>query len=290
MPLVPNAYNQLEQRFAAWSLTQAAIQAVIVVGSRARSDHPADEWSDLDLVVFASDTALYLSDAAWLDTFGQVRVAVSHSFGQRDREWLALYDDGCKIDVAFLSIDPATTPTLQAMFDVFPYPNVLQRGVRVLLDKTGTSSELRLPSLAAPRLPTQADFAALINRVWLDAVKAAKFMRRHDLWRAKQVCDGDLKQHLLTMLEWQAAVQPDRCDTWYDGRFLSEWGDGQVLAALPATFAAYQAEDLWRALLATLDLFRSQAQEVADRLGYAYPCETDRFVSDYLRTIYEGAM
>ena len=60
-------YLELEQRFADWALTQPTIQAVIVVGSRARLNHPADDWSDLDLVVFATETASFLSDATWLE-------------------------------------------------------------------------------------------------------------------------------------------------------------------------------------------------------------------------------
>jgi aminoglycoside 6-adenylyltransferase len=83
-----STYLQLEQRFIDWARTQSAIQAVIVVGSRARLDHPADEWSDLDLVVFTQDASSYLNDAAWLETFGHVRAVVSNSFGKNDREQL----------------------------------------------------------------------------------------------------------------------------------------------------------------------------------------------------------
>ena len=43
--------EQLEQRFAAWAQTQPDIRAAFVVGSRARTDHPADQWSDLDIMV-----------------------------------------------------------------------------------------------------------------------------------------------------------------------------------------------------------------------------------------------
>jgi hypothetical protein len=107
------------------------------------------------------------------------------------------------------------------MLDAFPYLVVLQRGVHVLIDKTGPSTELRLPAINLPSLPTQAEFADLINRMVLDAIKLAKFIRRNDLWRAKQLCDGEMKQHLLTMLEWQAAAQHDKRDIWYDGRFLA---------------------------------------------------------------------
>jgi len=162
---------------------------------------------------------------------------------------------------------------------------VLQRGVRVLVDKTASSIELRLPKIDAPPLPDQAEFAALINRMWLDALKTAKFIRRHDLWRAKQVCDGDLKRHLVTLLEWQAAAQPDQCDIWYDGRFLAEWADREALAALPPTFATYDIADLARALFATLDLFRRIARDVARQLDYPYPLQTDRMIDDQIRSM-----
>jgi aminoglycoside 6-adenylyltransferase len=283
-----NTYAQLEHRFSEWALTEPAIEAVIVVGSQARSNHPADEWSDLDLVVFASDATPYLRDSAWLNIFGTVIAAVANSFGQHDREWIALYADGIKLDVAFLSIDLAATPTLQTMLDVFPYPNVVQRGARVLIDKIGASTDLQLPHVERPLLPDQTEFTALINRLWLDAIKTAKFIRRGDLWRAKQMCDADLKQHMLTLLEWQAAVQPDRRDIWYDGRFLSEWADPLALAKLPDTFSRYEAGDVRRALQATLELGRSLAQEIAQSLGYLYPAEADHNVMSQIDRVFRG--
>jgi hypothetical protein len=52
---VSDAYQRLEHEFTEWALTQPAIQAVIIVGSRARSFHSADDWFDLDLIAFASE-------------------------------------------------------------------------------------------------------------------------------------------------------------------------------------------------------------------------------------------
>lgn len=94
-----------------------------------------------------------------------------------------------------------------------------------------------------------------------------------------------MKQHLLTMLEWQAAAQPEKRDIWYEGRFLSEWADRQAVAELPATFAAYDAADLQRALFATLDLFRQSARDIARRLVYAYPVQADQFIDNTIRSI-----
>jgi hypothetical protein len=155
----------------------------------------------------------------------------------------------------------------------------------VLIDKTGAVAELRLPKIETPRTPDQAEFTALINRLWLDASKTAKFIRRADLWRAKQLCDGEMKQHLLTLLEWHAAARQDRRDVWYEGRFLAEWADPQILAELPATFAAYEITDLTRALLVTLNVSRRLADELAAQLGLAYSIETDRIVSQHLQDI-----
>jgi len=44
-------------------------------------------------------------------------------------------------------------------------------------------------------------------------------------------------------------------------------------------------EGVWRALFATLDLFRATAQEVAERLNYAYPLDDDRNVTAYLNRV-----
>lgn len=63
----------LQNRIIAWAETQPAIRAVLVVGSRARRDHPGDEWADLDTMVFANDFQPYLSQMDWLSAIGNVR-------------------------------------------------------------------------------------------------------------------------------------------------------------------------------------------------------------------------
>lgn len=47
--------QQLENRVGEWAESQSNIRAILVIGSRARRDFPADEWSDLDLAIFAID-------------------------------------------------------------------------------------------------------------------------------------------------------------------------------------------------------------------------------------------
>ena len=279
------SYAQLERDFSAWAETQPAICAALVIGSRARIVHPADEWSDLDLIVFTTDAAAYGSNGDWLGQFGEIWISVVDYIGPGDPEWLVVYSDGLKIDIAFASIDPIVPLDLQQTIDASPYQDVISRGARVLFDRSLAPTALRIKPIKPAPLPTPDQFTALIHRAWLDAMRVAKFIKRGDLWRAKRHCDGELKQHLLTMLEWHARSIDLMCDVWHDGRFIDEWADPRALARLPHTFAAYNADDLWRALFATLDLFRSLSIEIADRLGFPYPQPIDRRIAEWLHSI-----
>jgi len=64
------AYEPLIEKFVAWAQTRLDIRAVIVLGSRARDDRPADEWSDLDIVILVTDPKPYLTRTDWLKSIG----------------------------------------------------------------------------------------------------------------------------------------------------------------------------------------------------------------------------
>jgi predicted nucleotidyltransferase len=48
-------------RFVTWAQRRPDVRAGIVLGSWARNDMPADNLSDLDLVVIVSDPSVFLS-------------------------------------------------------------------------------------------------------------------------------------------------------------------------------------------------------------------------------------
>ena len=69
--------EQSIERFVARALTQPDIHAAIVVGSRARADRPADEWSDLDIVIFVTDPEPYLTSTDWLNNMGDFWITLT---------------------------------------------------------------------------------------------------------------------------------------------------------------------------------------------------------------------
>lgn len=282
-------YERLENNFVTWAQAQPDIWAAIVIGSRARDDYPADEWSDLDVILFTADPTGYASRQDWLEQLGEVWLAVRNRTGRGDPEWLVLFANCLKIDIVLATIpdEYGLTATLPQMMEASPYQFVFERGARILFDKNNHQNELTVPvaKRIPPPHPTPDEFITAINQALLSAVRTVKFLKRGELWRAKQLCDGNLKQHLLTMLEWHArASHSSNYDTWYEGKFLGEWADPRALEALPSTFARYDLEELQQALFATLDLFRWLATETAGKLGYRYPHMVDKDITDWIQS------
>jgi aminoglycoside 6-adenylyltransferase len=275
------AYEQLLDRFVAWAQTQPDIRAAIVLGSRARAERPADEWSDLDLLVVTTDPERLLAHTDWLEHLGMLWVTFLEPTavgGLTERR--ALFEGGLDVDFTPAPVE------LARQFAAQGWPpeiaGVIRRGMRFVLDKDGLAAGLRVPSgePPGPQPPTQEQFLNLVSDFWYHAVWVAKKLRRGELWTARQCCDSYMKRLLLAMIEWHAgAASAWSADTWHNGRFLEQWADPRAVEGLRGAFAHYDAVDIRRALFTTMDLFRWLATETAERLGYPYPTTAEAQVT-----------
>jgi aminoglycoside 6-adenylyltransferase len=275
--------QKLENRIGEWAESQSNIRAILVIGSRARRDFPADEWSDLDLAIFATDYGGYLSDGGWLDDIGAVWVNLPLEMGDDPPERIVLFDGGRKVDFVFL---PAQD--LQRMVESGTLDGIYDRGYYILADKDGLAAQLVPPSFSPPphREPPEREFTLTVGFFWLGAVYVAHQIRRRNLWVVK-FRDWTMKEHLLRMLEWHArAVHGWDYGTCHDGHFLSQWTDAQTWSDLQGAFGRFGAADSWQALLSTMGLFRRLATETAARLKYEYPIALDECVTQLVDMLY----
>ena len=294
----------LERRLVSWAEGRRDIRMMVVVGSRARLEHPADEWSDLDIGFTTTSPAAYLTTMEWLNEIGDVWVAYADPHGvTRHVLFAGGFDAGiaplphravwaltrvlklrARLPILFRVLPRRVRATIDRQVDeVAAYS---RRGFRLLLDKDGLGAsalELARGSVAAS-LPSAEEFRAAVNEFWFLTVWNAKHLRRGELWAAKTMaCDGRMKTLLLQMIEWHAhATNGEDYDTWENGRHLEDWADPRVLDDLRATFARYDNDDVWRASRATRSLFRTIATETAQRLDQPYPSSVDAHVSDWL--------
>jgi len=281
---------ELEARFVAWATARPDIRAAFVIGSRARVDHPADVWSDLDIVVVTTDPECYLGDMDWLAAIGVPWLTFVEPTAVGDgRERRVLFADTYGLDVDFAIFAPDAFDALAA--DAIQ--SVVRRGMRVLVDKDGTvtrrltAATTRLAPAAGP--PTDQECLNVINDFWYHALWASKKLRRGEFMIAKDACDGHMKSLLLQMASWQAgAAHGWAYDTWHRGRFLEEWADPRVLAGLHESYASYDATDIARAVRATMRLFSWVARDTVAAMGYRYPSNAEERIVTLVETVLDA--
>jgi aminoglycoside 6-adenylyltransferase len=271
MSTITERYARLEERVTAWVEDDPTARAAVVIGSRARTDHPADEWADLDVVMITSDIGRFIHDRTWLERVGEPKIAFrGQTPGADGPELRVLFDGGLDVDFAFMAPEHVEhlmehEPRVAAM--------AFGRGFRILVDKDGLARRMTdlARSTGEPAQPPEPDagaFAELCSEFWYHTVWTAKHLRRGELWWAKSCCDGMLKEHLRQLLEWEAAAAGR--DPWFRGRFFEEWADPGVLAGLRKAFARYDEAEVWAALATTMDLFGEVGPPTAERLGFEY--------------------
>lgn len=290
------SYEQLLTNFTTWATQEHNIRAALVIGSRARTVQPADQWADLDLIVIVQNAQPLIDNVDWLTQVGEPVLTFVEMTPSGDPERRVLFqggDYGLDVDFSFLPLAkvngvlqaPHLGPELAG--ELF---NVFGRGMRVLLDKDELTSRLRalLAPIASPTppAPSTTAYAATVSDFWYHALWTAKHLRRGELWWAKAGCDMRLKHLLLTMLEWHARFATvTKQDVWFRGRFLEMWADPRAVDELRQVFAHYDEADLWRALLATMHLFHWLATETAQGLSYSYPTQGEAYVTQLVEQL-----
>jgi aminoglycoside 6-adenylyltransferase len=269
--------RELEPQLVRWGEQEENVRALAIVGSRARTEVPADEWSDWDVVVFARDPAALLVLENWVATFGRPRLTFLEPTAVGDQlERRVLYEDGTDVDFAIVPVELLEHPAVA---------HVASRGIRVLLDKEGELGRrlADLPEPAPPLPPDEASLRELTADFFYHAVWAARKLRRGEVFTAKRCVDSYMENVLLRILEWRTQADKPDVDTWHAGRFVERWADPAALDEFRGTFAAYDEADVRRALFASMDFFRKQARETAGLLGLAYPADVDEFATDLVK-------
>lgn len=247
---------------AAWADAQPDVRVVLLIGSQARSDAPADEYSDVDLVLLVDDPPRYLRDDGWLRALGEPLLTFLEPTAVGNfEERRVLFGDGLEVDFSFAptAVARARSPEVDA---------VLARGCVIVYDSIGV--ELPAPAAApSAAAPSQPRLEQLSHDFWYHVLWAAKKLRRGELLIAKQVCDCYLTERLVQLVRWRGHGR----ETWHGYRFFERWAGSATIAALGPTFARYNDADIARALRATAELFGDVEEDVVRRFGLTAPVD-----------------
>jgi aminoglycoside 6-adenylyltransferase len=268
------------ERIGAWARVTPGVHAALVVGSRARTDVPADVHSDSDVVLICDDPQQWLRSTDWLAEFGTPLLTFVEETAVGDElERRVLYEDGGDVD--FSIITPAAAQAITASPEGAA---VLRRGVRVLHDDAGAYASAPSRPPVPPALPSSDDVEAVAHDFWYHVLWVARKLARGELWVALLGLNGHLANLLRVAVQWDAiaAGQPD---VWHRGRFLERWARPDVVERLRGTLADYDPAAARAGLQAAADLFADLARPVADRVGATYPDEGERRVRELMREL-----
>lgn len=287
--------DSVRGRVIEFARTQQDVRAVVEFGSRARTNRPADEWSDLDLHFITTNPAKYGREA-WIEQFGKVWLDYSTTTPHGGIPVRRVVYEGA-VDVEFILNDASNMLLLlrAALFKrrlgslgarlpgllrgpidgfIAGYSSVVRQGYRVLVDKDGFSPLLvRALQLVGP--PTNLDvsmtsavFASTVNDFLYQVLWAAKKVLRGETIYAKRTLDGAMKDHLLSLYEADAVRTSGASDVWSKGRFVEEWLSPALLASLRESYTGVEERAVRVSLRRTFELFADAAAMVAAQHGY----------------------
>ena len=283
-------------RLVAWGEAEETIRGLILLGSRARTDTPADEWSDTDVVVFATDADRWLRDAEWVDAFGEPIITFLEETGLEGlMERRVLFDDAVDLDMVIAPVE--RTEEILSADGALP---VLARGHRVLIDKDGRFAGLServaradpwAIRAAASWPPDPGDVANLIGDYWYHCAWTTKKLRRGEVATALGCLNGYMARIILRFVEWQAKARSGgAAQTWFDGRYLERWAPPETVEALGRAVAHYDPQDIARSLLASMELFAALGREVAAAAAVPYPEASEAWVRRWVEQTLAGGI
>ena len=259
-----------------WAKGNENVRAVILTSTRTNPNASADELSDYDIELFVRDIEPFSDPDEWMSTFGQIMV--------RHPKWtMVYYLDGPKVDFGIMTVEElekeVNTPVLAESYDI---------GYEILLDKDGLTKSLKAPTYNAyqTKPPTESEYKELVHRFWFNIMSVAKGLYRDQLFYAKGLGVGLHQTSLKTALSWYIGMKNGwKTNPGVCGKFFKKQLDPKTWFEVEETFAGSNLRENWEALFQLAALFGKLTSEVGEYLGYAYPVEVERHVTEYLRKI-----
>jgi len=276
--------SKILNKILLWVEKQENIRALILTGSRA--SEKSDPLSDYDLTLFCKDFSSYAKKDVWIHELGKVWVSIEEKMHFKTRIFptrLVVFEDGINFDFSFFTLDVLNTLIKsEKLLDPF------YAGYKVLIDKDGITNGLKAPSLdeLKTKKPTKMRFISLIEEFWFEMYQMAKGLKREDLWMVK-FRDSDVKERLLLqMIQWNEGSKHRWNHNAHPiGKRMKNWVSPSTWKELQTIYSHFDAQESWKALESTIELFRKLSIETAKELRFSYPHEMDQNITGYIQSL-----
>lgn len=264
-------YKQTITHLISFAEDNPDIEAIIMVGSQCRRIKPADEYSDLDVIVCTTDPGKYINNADWINYFGNPVCSFIEITFDGDKERRVLYDDNRDIDFPFLPID------LKQPFNFLHNPDILsilESGYRVLYDRSNILVNKIKDALKKRRKDkpghSKKEIKNIVNDFNYHIIWAVKKLRRKELWTAVNCINNYLNKLLLHMIRYYIAMCNGHEIKWPVGRFLEDYIPDDFKQKLKSCFCRYDESEALKSIHVLCGFFNELVKQVYEKLGYNY--------------------
>lgn len=267
-------YSKIIKNFLSFAKDEESIRAAIIVGSQARQEKTADQWSDLDLVIFSTDHTSLLKHYKWIYHISKPMITFLEKTavgGGMERR--VLFEGGLDVDFAIFP-----TSTLDDMLNQKEVSDVFSRGVKVLIDKDHRLKSIIPQKNKTPVIPSKEKIMNDMHDFWYHSVLTAKKLRRGEILLSKSICDSYMKNLLVSLIKTEIKLRkgPDY-DTWHGFRFFEQWADPDIIESFKKLYAPYDEKEIWHALIKTMNVYEKMAKKVCHSMGIEYPLVANRY-------------
>lgn len=262
------------------------IRAVYMNGSRTNPNAPKDIFQDYDIVYVVTETAPFIDDKKWINSFGELLMIQEpdkndQSIGMQmdfhsSYGFLMLFTDGTRID---LHIETKENMLVGYVSDKLTEP---------LLDKDNC-----LPPISAAtdidyqvKKPTKSEYDSCCNNFWWCLQNVAKGIWRDELPYAKQMFEEPIRATLNRMISWWIGIHHEfQISTGKMGKYFKTYLPESYWKMYEKTYSDGNYDNIWNTIFITCELFRSLAKDVAEHFSFSYPVADDTNMTKYLTRV-----
>ena len=260
------------------------ILAVVLTGSRANPEIPADPFQDYDFILVVEEFESFLKDQSWLEIFGDriiMQIPELMFTGEAGKKepalhFLMLFTDGNRIDLTL-------TTTLHSKQYCSEDP------FQVLLDKNNILAGIPL-SPGKNRLikkPVKKEFQDVCNECWWVSANIAKGLARGEPGYAREMFEIPVRSMFMKMIEWHIGVESSFSVSFgKGGRFMKKQVSPSLYQDILLTYPDGDPENTWKALFRLLEIFGVLSKAVAKSLGFSYKRQEEEGIIKYLEQVY----
>jgi aminoglycoside 6-adenylyltransferase len=271
--------EEIFQEIMSFARVDERVRAVMLNGSRVKSNAPVDIMQDYDIIFFITDieNESYKRNQEWIKRFGDIVIFQQNEF-EDGYIFLMQFKDGVRIDLRFADVKEIEQLLTEDSLS------------KILLDKDGLVEDPPVAddSIYFVKKPTEKEFDKLLNESWWIQTYIAKGVWRDELPYVKFMFDVILMDCIRKLLSWWIGleygwqVNVGKCGKWFKS-FLPEELYNEFIDLYPST----DYQEIWQSLFRTGEFIYRIGLKLADELGYNYSWQDDINVTEYIKQIKE---